>query len=60
MRTISLEFTEGYEAYAEGIEGYTAKPYTELSQELADWFAGWLSARDDERAEECSNPTWGA
>jgi len=23
-------------------------------------FAGWLSARDDERAEECSNPTWGA
>ena len=56
----NLEYTEGREAYADGIEGHTATPYPEMSQELTDWFAGWLSARDDERAEECSAPTWGA
>ena len=43
---LSLEYTEGREAYANGVEGYTATPYPEMSQELVDWFAGWLAARD--------------
>ena len=42
---MTLEFNEGAQAYADGIDGYAATPYAEGSQELVDWFAGWLYAR---------------
>lgn len=47
-----FEFREGAEAYAEGVDGYAAKPYPEGSQELVDWFAGWLAARDEDLREQ--------
>ncbi len=47
----TLEFNEGREAYADGIDGYAATPYPEMTQEIVDWFAGWLAARDQDRAE---------
>lgn len=50
---ISIEFEEGYEAYGEGIDGYAAAPYPELTQEMTDWFAGWIAARNDDQD---SNP----
>ena len=48
---ISIEFEEGREAYAEGIDGYAATPYPELTQEMTDWFAGWIAARNEDLAE---------
>jgi hypothetical protein len=48
MNRISLEFNEGQEAYAEGIDGYSATPYTECTQQMTDWFAGWLYARNQD------------
>ena len=48
----SLEFREGLKAYAEGVDGYSAKPYPEMTQEMTDWFAGWLAAREVDRSEE--------
>lgn len=50
---ISIEFEEGMEAYAEGIDGYAARPYPELTQEMTDWFAGWIAARNEDQD---SNP----
>jgi len=52
MKTIriSIEHQEGYEAYGEGIDGYSAKPYPDGTQELVDWFAGWLDARNQDQA----------
>jgi len=47
----SLEFREGCAAYADGIDGYAATPYQDGSQEMTDWFAGWLAARIEDRAE---------
>ena len=52
MFTLSLEFTEGREAYADGIDGYAANPYAEASQELADWFAGWLAAKNEDVSDQ--------
>lgn len=45
----SLEFHEGKEAYADGIDGYAATPYTDGTQPMTDWFAGWLAARNADR-----------
>jgi beta-lactamase class D len=42
----SIEFGEGYAAYADGVDGYDAKPYPELTQEMTDWFAGWVAAKN--------------
>jgi hypothetical protein len=50
MRT-SLEFEEGKAAYADGVDGYAAKPYPECTQQMTDWFAGWLAARNAESEE---------
>ena len=47
----SLEFKEGREAYADGIDGYAATPYKEGTQEMTDWFAGWLAERELDRGE---------
>lgn len=47
--TISSEFEEGREAYAEGVDGYAAKPYDEMSQAMTDWFAGWIAARNADK-----------
>lgn len=47
---VSIEFSEGRDAYADGIDGYQAQPYPEMTQELVDWFAGWLDARNEDRA----------
>ena len=47
----SIEFREGYEAYGEGIDGYAAKPYVDCTQEMTDWFAGWIAARNEDMAE---------
>lgn len=44
--TLSAEFREGLEAYADGIEGYSATPYADMTQEMTDWFAGWLAAKN--------------
>ena len=49
---ISGEFEEGREAYAEGIDGYAATPYPELTQEMTDWFSGWIAARNEDLAME--------
>jgi len=49
----TLEFLEGQQAYADGIDGYAATPYPELTQELTHWFCGWLFARDADLAEVC-------
>lgn len=46
---MSLEFSEGKEAYADGIDGYAATPYKDGTQEMTDWFAGWLAARQIDR-----------
>ncbi len=46
---VSIEFSEGREAYADGIDGYTATPYPDMTQEATDWFAGWLDARSQDR-----------
>jgi len=53
IRTIdtSIEFEEGYRAYGEGIDGYDARPYPDLTQEMTDWFAGWISAKDSDQLE---------
>lgn len=48
--TISAEFQEGLEAYADGIDGYAAKPYADMTQAMTDWFAGWLAARNADKA----------
>jgi ribosome modulation factor len=48
---ISIEFEEGYAAYGDGVDGYAAKPYPDLTQEMTDWFAGWIAARNDDKAE---------
>lgn len=48
--THSAEFHEGREAYADGIDGYAAKPYPEMTQEMTDWFAGWILAKDADKA----------
>lgn len=48
---VSAEFEEGQQAYADGIDGYAAKPYPELTQPMTDWFAGWLDARNADREE---------
>jgi len=45
----SLEFCEGLDAYADGIDGYAATPYADGTQEMTDWFAGWLAARQIDR-----------
>ena len=42
--THSGEYEEGYAAYGDGVDGYAAKPYHEMTQEMTDWFAGWLAA----------------
>ena len=47
----SIEFREGYEAYGDGIDGYAAKPYVDGTQEMTDWFAGWIAARNEDMAE---------
>lgn len=49
---ISLEYTEGQQAYADGIDGYAATPYPECTQEMTDWFAGWVYARNADREEQ--------
>ena len=48
---ISIEFEEGRAAYADGIDGYAATPYPELTQDMTDWFAGWVAARNEDRDE---------
>lgn len=50
LRT-SIEFDEGYQAYGEGIDGYAARPYPDLTQEMTDWFAGWISAKNEDQLE---------
>ena len=47
--TTSHEFEEGQEAYADGIDGYAAKPYDEMTQPMTDWFAGWLTAKNADK-----------
>lgn len=42
----SLEFAEGKRAYADGIDGYAATPYDDSTQQMTDWFAGWIAARN--------------
>jgi ribosome modulation factor len=49
---ISIEHQEGYMAYCKGIDGYAAKPYPELTQEMTDWFAGWVAAKRDDQADQ--------
>jgi hypothetical protein len=44
----SIEFNEGMEAYADGIDGYAATPYAWDTQAMTDWFAGWLYARNQD------------
>ena len=48
---ISIKFEEGYAAYGEGIDGYAATPYPELTQPMTDWFAGWVAAKNADLAE---------
>jgi ribosome modulation factor len=48
---ISIEFEEGREAYADGIDGYAATPYADCTQKMTDWFAGWIAARNEDLAE---------
>lgn len=50
----SLEFREGFEAYGEGVDGYAATPYAECSQEMTDWFAGWVAAKNADRDEQAT------
>ena len=47
----SLEFEKGKAAYADGVGGYAATPYTDGTQPMTDWFAGWLAARNADREE---------
>lgn len=46
---ISIEFEEGYEAYGDGIDGYAATPYPDCTQEMTDWFGGWVAARNEDQ-----------
>jgi len=48
---ISIEFEEGRAAYADGIDGYAATPYPDCTQEMTDWFAGWVAAKNADLAE---------
>lgn len=48
--THSAEYEEGSTAYGEGTDGYAATPYAEMTQEMTDWFAGWLAARNADKA----------
>lgn len=48
---ISLEFQEGQQAYSDGVDGYAATPYPDLTQEMTDWFAGWVAAKNADLAE---------
>lgn len=47
--TISAEYQEGREAYADGIDGYAATPYPEMTRAMTDWFAGWINARNADK-----------
>lgn len=47
---MTLEFNEGVEAYANGVDGYAATPYPDMTQEMTDWFAGWLFARNADKS----------
>ena len=47
----SIEYREGQAAFADGIDGYAATPYTDGTQQMTDWFAGWIEARNAERSE---------
>lgn len=47
----SLEFDEGKQAYADGVDGYAATPYPDCTQPMTDWFAGWVAARNLDREE---------
>ena len=51
MERKTLEFQEGFDAYADGVDGYAATPYAELTQQMTDWFAGWIAARNLDLAE---------
>ena len=46
---ISVEFEEGRAAYADGIDGYAATPYPDCTQEMTDWFAGWIAAKNEDQ-----------
>lgn len=48
---ISLEFREGFEAYGDGIDGYSARPYPDCTQPMTDWFAGWIAAKNEDKDE---------
>ena len=47
----TFEFQEGFAAYGEGIDGYAATPYTDGTQEMTDWFAGWVAAKTQDQSE---------
>jgi hypothetical protein len=51
INAVSIEFQEGKDAYADGVDGYAATPYLDGTQEMTDWFAGWIAARNADREE---------
>ena len=46
----TLEFKEGFQAYGDGIDGYAATPYPDGTQQMTDWFAGWVAAKNTDLA----------